>query len=108
MGQKTEARIRQRGSLRATDAELSALVSQMACRCAKCTNYDDAPLARAMFQSVEERGQTLDAAAGSLGIDVGDGAYLLAGLRQDVAVDFALTLLIGRKPDLLNRQEEPV
>lgn len=108
MRQTTEARIREETGLRTTDAELLALVSQMACSCAEFKDFDDAPLARAIFQSVEERGQSLEAAAGSLGIDVGDGAYLLAGLRDDIAVEFALILLAGLKSSRNDQKEKPI
>jgi len=69
------------------DADFLDLVSQMTCACAETSAPADAPIARALFHNVETLKQPLKVAAGALGIGSGDAAYLLTGLREDVAED---------------------
>ncbi len=77
------------------DDELRVLVSRVTCACAATATHADAPIARALFRRVEEMNQGPELAAHALGVEPGDAAYLLAGLREDVAED--LVLLLGAK-----------
>ena len=75
------------------DADFRALISGMTCACAQTGAHRDAPLAQALFHQVEVMTQPLGLAAGALGIAEGDAAYLLAGLRDDLARDFVQAML---------------
>lgn len=86
------------GHRRPGDADLRSLVDRMTCACADRAALRDAPLARAMFHLVESDRRSLEAAARALGIAAGDGAYLLAGLRRDLAGDLVEVLRAGRVP----------
>ena len=74
------------------DAGFYALLSQMTCACAESAAHADAPMARALLHRVEEMKQPPNLAARELGIGSGDAAYLLAGLRQDIATDIVVAL----------------
>ncbi|WP_084668013.1 hypothetical protein [Nioella nitratireducens] len=76
-----------------TAGDLLALVNRMSCACADRAGHANAPLARDVFWRVEIKRQKLEEATREMGIGAGDGAYLLAGLRGDVAVDLVATLL---------------
>jgi hypothetical protein len=67
----------------------------MICACAETAEHADAPIARALFHRVEVMKQPPTLAARALGIESGDAAYLLAGLREDVVKD--LVLFLGAK-----------
>ncbi|MBI1220836.1 MAG: hypothetical protein GC186_20120 [Rhodobacteraceae bacterium] len=82
-----------------SEREIDVVVNRINCACAARARYADAPLARAMFRRVETDGQSVEDAARALGIGYGDGAYLLAGLRRDVAAELATVLLSGRTFD---------
>ena len=77
----------------ATTTDLLGLVTWMGCACAEGLTAADAPLARELFNRVEAEGQCLAEAARKVGIAPGDGAYLLAGLRRDVAAEMVAVLL---------------
>ena len=66
------------------DAAVPGLVSRMICNRAEPPAHSDAPMALALFHRVEVLKQLLELAASSLGLEPGDAAYLLAGLREDV------------------------
>ncbi|AEI96490.1 hypothetical protein RLO149_p830590 (plasmid) [Roseobacter litoralis Och 149] len=87
------------------DAAVPGLVSRMICNCAEPPAHSDAPMALALFQRVEVLKQPLELAARALGLKPGDAAYLLAGLREDVAKDMALALLAGRPSREINDQK---
>lgn len=74
------------------DDGLSAFLSRMTCACAESSAHADAPMARALLRRVEEMKEHPDLAARELGIGAGDAAYLLAGLRQDIATDIVIAL----------------
>lgn len=67
----------------------------MTCACAETLAHAEAPMARELFHRVEVMKQPLKLAARALGLESGDAAYLLAGLREDLAID--LVLLLGAK-----------
>ena len=77
----------------ATTTDLFGLVTRISCACAKGLTAADAPLARDLFHRVEAEGQCLAEASWAVGIAPGDGAYLLAGLRRDVAAELVAMLL---------------
>lgn len=79
--------------------DLRQLVGGVACRCAEAPAHADAPLARALFHRVEVMRQPREMAARTLGIKAGDAAYLLRGLRQDVAGEFIIQLEAERMRD---------
>lgn len=76
--------------------DLRGFVSAMTCACAQAGTYSDAPLARELFHRVDELQQSPELAAQTLGLLPGDAAYLLAGLREDLARDFVLSLATER------------
>jgi len=78
------------------DADLRVIMSRMTCTCAEAATHAEAPMARALFHRVEVMKQPPKLAALALGIEPGDAAYLLAGLRADVARDLVF-LLGGRR-----------
>lgn len=82
--------------IRFSDHDLPGLVNRISCACAACLADRDAPLAQDLFRLVEAEGQSPEAAARALGLGSDDGAYLLAGLREDVAVQLVTTLISGR------------
>lgn len=82
-----------------TEGEFGALVNRLSCACTALDRHADAPLARAMFRRVETEGQRVEEATRALGIGCGDGTYLLAGLRRDVAAEIATALLAGAALD---------
>ena len=88
------------------DAEFRALISGMTCACAKTSAHADAPLAQALFHQVEEMRQPLALAARRLGVKDGDAAYLLAGLREDLAKDFVRAMLAERPAGETTRQKD--
>lgn len=77
------------------DVDPRVLFSRMICACAETAEHADAPIARALFHRVEVMKQPPTLAARALGIESGDAAYLLAGLREDVVKD--LVLFLGAK-----------
>ncbi len=79
----------------ASDADLQDLLSQMTCACAQTSAHADAPLAQALFHRVDVKKYPMGQAARALGIAPGDAAYLLAGLRKEIAKDFATVMLTG-------------
>lgn len=80
------------------DVDMRVRVSRMTCACTETAAYAEAPMARALFHRVEEMKQPPELAARALGIEAGDAAYLLAGLREDVAKDLVLLLRAKRPP----------
>ena len=88
----TANRNRRTTDRRLSDGDLRGLVSEMTCACAQTGAHADAPLARELFHRVDVLKQTPAQAARALGVQPGDAAYLLAGLREDVAKDIVLAL----------------
>ncbi len=88
------------------DVEFRALISGMTCACAQTGAHADAPLAQALFHQVEEMSQPLTLAAHTLGVAAGDAAYLLAGLREDLAKDFVRAMLAERPAGETTRQKD--
>ncbi|MDZ4095291.1 MAG: hypothetical protein U1D35_10335 [Paracoccaceae bacterium] len=78
--------------------DFHVIIVRLTCACVESVGDDEVPLARAMFQNVEVEGLSTEQAARALGIHRRDGAYLLAGLRRDVATKLALVLLDGLVP----------
>ncbi|MEQ9038864.1 MAG: hypothetical protein RIE24_10960 [Silicimonas sp.] len=64
-------------------------------------------MARALFQRVEGMKQPPELAARALSIGFGDAAYLLAGLRKDLAQDLVHVMLAGRSSIETTNQKEP-
>ena len=88
------------------DVDLRILVSRMTCVCAETAAHAQAPMARAMFHRVEVMKQPPKLAARALGLESGDAAYLLAGLREDVAKDLVLLLGAKRPPTETTYEKE--
>lgn len=80
----------------ATARSLSRLLTCMNCACAQGSATVGADLSRALFHRVECEGQTPAEAARALGLGQRDGAYLLAGLRRDLAGVLVAALLAER------------
>jgi len=74
------------------DEEFHALLSEMTCACARTGRHLDAPMAQALFHRVDVLNESQRSAARALGIETGDAAYLLGGLRQDLATQLALLI----------------
>ncbi len=74
------------------DDGIPAFLSRLACACAQTTAGADAPLAQALFHRVELLKERPDHAARAMGLEPGDAAYLLAGLRQDTVKNLVLVL----------------
>ena len=87
------------------NAAVPGFLSRMICNCAEASAHPDAPMALALLQRVEVLKQPPELAARALGLEPGDAAYLLAGLREDVAKDLALALLAGRPSGEINDQK---
>lgn len=85
------------------DADVPVFLSGMICACAEAPEHSDAPMALALFQRVEILKQSPGLAARALGLKPGDAAYLLTGLRQEVAKDLALALLAGQPSREINK-----
>lgn len=77
----------------ATARNLPGLQTRMNCACVQGSATVGAELSRALFHRVECEGQPPAEAARALGLGQRDGAYLLAGLRRDVAMELVATLL---------------
>ena len=75
---------------------LSRLLTRMNCACAESPATNGATLSRELFHRVECEGQTPAEAARALGLGKRDGAYLLAGLRRDLAGALVAALLAER------------
>lgn len=88
------------------NAAVPAFMSRMICNCAEASAHPDAPMALALFQRVEILKQPPELAARALGLKPGDAAYLLAGLREEIATDFVLALLAGRPSSEIDEQKE--
>ncbi|MBU3031622.1 MULTISPECIES: hypothetical protein [Rhodobacterales] len=88
------------------NAAVPELMSRMICNCAEASAHPDAPMALALFQRVEILKQPPELAARALGLKPGDAAYLLTGLREEVAKDLALALLAGRPSGEIDEQKE--
>lgn len=103
-------RVRTNCRSRATEASRNAAVpgfmSRMICNCAEASAHPDAPMALALLQRVEILKQSPELAARALGLKPGDAAYLLTGLRQEVAKDLALALLAGQPSREIDEQKE--
>ena len=88
------------------NAAVPELMSRMICNCAEASAHPDAPMALALFQRMEILKQPPELAARALGLKPGDAAYLLTGLREDVAKNLALALLTGRPSREIYEQKE--
>ena len=90
-----------------SDDDLRDFFARMTCAYAETSAYADAPMARALFQRVEGMNQPPELAARALSIGFGDAAYLLAGLRKDLAQDLVHVMLAGRSSIETTNQKEP-
>lgn len=88
------------------DSDVPVFLSGMICACIESPAHSDAPMALALFQRVEISKHPPELAARALGLKPGDAAYLLTGLRKEVAKDLALTLLAGRPSGEIDEQKE--
>ena len=88
------------------NAAVPEFMSRMICNCAEASAHQDAPMALAVFQRMEILKQPPELAARALGLKPGDAAYLLTGLREDVAKNLALALLAGRPSREIYEQKE--
>ena len=88
------------------NAAVPEFMSRMICNCAEASAHPDAPMALALFQRMEILKQPPELAARALGLKPGDSAYLLTGLREDVAKNLALALLTGRPSREIYEQKE--
>lgn len=88
------------------DSDIPVFLSGMICACTESPANPDAPMALALFQRVDVLKQPPELAARTLGLKPGDAAYLLTGLRQEVAKDLALVLLAGRPSREIDEQKE--
>ena len=88
------------------NAAVPEFMSRMICNCAEASAHPDAPMALALFQRMEILKQPPELAARALGLKPGDAAYLLTGLREDVAKNLALALLTGRPSREIYEQKE--
>lgn len=88
------------------DSDVPVFLSGMICACIESPAHSDAPMALALFQRVEISKHPPELAARALGLKPGDAAYLLTGLRKEVAKDLALTLLAGRPSREIDEQKE--
>ena len=77
------------------DADFQIFLSQMTHACAEISAHPDSPIALALFHRVEVSGQPPKQAARELDIEFGDAAYLLAGIRDDVATLLVVQLGIN-------------
>jgi len=89
-----------------SDVDLRISSSRMTCACAETSTHADAPLARALFDRVEVMKQPPELAARALSIESGDAAYLLAGLRKDLAQDLVRVMLAGPSSKETTNQKE--
>lgn len=87
------------------NAAVPGFLSRMICNCADASAHPDAPMALALFQRVEFLNQPPELAARALGLKPGDAAYLLAGLREEIAKHFVLALLAGRPSSEIDEQK---
>ncbi len=87
------------------DSDVPVFLSGMICACAESPAHSDAPMALALFQRVEISTHPPELAARALGLNPGDAAYLLTGLRKEVAKELALALLAGRPSREINDQK---
>ncbi|SEW15255.1 hypothetical protein SAMN05444851_1731 [Aliiroseovarius sediminilitoris] len=88
------------------DIGVPAFMSRMTCACAETLTRANAPLAQAVFHHVEVLKQPPTDAARALGIEPGDAAYLLTGLREDVAKDLVLLLDAKRQSEETSGKKE--
>ena len=88
------------------NAAVPEFMSRMICNFAEASAHPDAPMALALFQRMEILKQPPELAARALGLKPGDAAYLLTGLREDVAKNLALALLAGRPSREIYEQKE--
>lgn len=88
------------------DVGVPEFISRMTCSCAETTAGADAPMARALFHRVEVLKHPPELAARALGLEPGDAAYLLTGLREEVAKDLARVLLAERPAREIADQKE--
>ena len=88
------------------DADVPVFLSGMICACAEAPVHSDAPMALALFHRVDVLKQPPELAARALGLSHGDAAYLLTGLRADVAKDLTLALLAERSAGKITDQKE--
>ena len=82
----------------ASSTELFSLVHRMGCACASHSHHADAPISQELFRRIEGDGQRLVEAARILGLGPKDCAYLLAGLRRDMATELVVLLLDADRP----------
>jgi len=74
------------------DDDIHALLREMTCACARTGPHLDAPIARALFFRVDVLNEPPKIAARALGVHAGDAAYLLTGLRKDLATQLATVI----------------
>lgn len=89
----------------ASGTELFSVVHQLSCACAAHSRHVDAPMSRDLFGRVEGQGQSLVEAAKVLGLGPKDGAYLLAGFRQDMAAELVALLVTAKIPRSVREDE---
>jgi hypothetical protein len=82
----------------ASSTELVRLVHRIGCACASHSHHADAPVSQELFRRIESDGQSLVEAARLLGLGPKDCAYLLAGLRRDMAAELVVLLLDTERP----------
>ena len=88
------------------NAAVPEFMSRMICNCAEASAHPDAPMALALFPRMDILKHPPELAARALGLKPGDAAYLLTGLREDVAKNLALALLAGRPSREIYEQKE--
>ena len=104
--QRSTANVRSGATEPSRNAAVPEFMSRMICNCAEASAHPDAPMALALFQRMEILKQPPELAARALGLKPGDAAYLLTGLREDVAKNLALALLAGRPSREIYEQKE--
>lgn len=82
----------------ASSTELFRLVHRIGCACASHSHHADAPVSQKLFRRIESDDQSLVEAARILGLGPKDCAYLLAGLRRDMATELVVLLLDTERP----------
>ena len=73
--------------------EMLGLVQGLSRTCAASSRHADAPISQELFRRIGDEGQRLVEATRLLGLWSIDGAYLLAGLRRDIATELVVLLL---------------
>ena len=81
-----------------TSEEMLGLVKGLSRVCAANLRHADAPISQELFRRVEIDGQSLIEATRLLDLGPKDGAYLLAGLRRDIAIELVVLLLDAQTP----------